>query len=143
MGDYAIAVIRQIPLGSPLCIRLQPRPEIDFPHQFPVSIHKIVIMPFVQFVKLQDGLLVADEKPTTETPVYALSDVGDIRPVEFIPATRNGEKLAVEFAIAELSQIFEARWLVTEDMRDIKVDPCKVLCVPRILCDGICHKFSL
>ena len=116
MCEYAITVVRQIPLGRPVSIRLQPRPEIDFPYEFPLSLHKVVIVCLVQFVEFQDRFLITYEKPTAESPVDAFRDMCNKRPVKFIPATWYGEKLAVEFAITELSQIFERSRFVAEDM---------------------------
>jgi hypothetical protein len=128
------------PHDFPLGIHLEPRPEIHFPRNMSVSVHKNREMFQVEIEQVNKRLSVADHESPAKPPINVVNDVFDA--LTAFPASRVRNKPRLPFARCQELHVGTSRSLLFENMREVEIDPGEMLSVKRIFVHGVHHEFD-
>jgi hypothetical protein len=128
------------PYDVPAGVHLEPCPEIHFPSDVPIPVHKNGEMLQVEIKQLDERISVSNHETAAKPPVDVVDDVFDA--LAALPATRIRNELGSPFTSCQEFHVGTCRRLLFKNMREVEIDPGKVLCVERVFVDGIHDEFD-
>ncbi len=94
----------------------------------------------VQIEQVNERLSVANHEAAAKSPVDVVDNVFDA--LSAFPTSRVRNEPRLPFTSCQELHVVTSRGLLFENVRQIKIDPCEVVCVERVFVHGIHYKLD-